>query len=91
MKSESRKVRRAYGNALENPTAEELFLHHCRDWNGCMNSLSTAAVLHVMPRTALWAGTSLPGLHFHSLPWKGCPVYIYMFIEECVCGLVVLN
>lgn len=77
-------------NALDNPAAEELILYHCRDRNGCMNSLSHCGST---------AGTAKDG----PLGWnlitrmapqpatERVPCLHDTVIEECVCGLVVFN
>lgn len=83
MKSQSRQVRRAHVNTLDNPAAEELFLHQCRDCNGCMNSPSIAAVLNIKPRTVLQTETSLPGW-YHRLPWKGALSTLHSYWRVCM-------
>lgn len=83
MKSQGRKVRRAYVNTQDNSVAEEPFLCRCRDCNGCMNSLSTAGVLKVMPRTALHTETSLPR-QYHRLPWKGALSARHSYWRVCM-------
>jgi len=86
MKSQSKKVRRVHLKALDNPAAEDLFLHHCRDQNGFTNSLSTPCNAKDTPlgRNLITRMASLPAVE-----WVTC--LQYTVIEEFVCGLVVLN
>lgn len=87
MKSQNRKVQRACVNSQDNTAAEEPFLYCCRDCNGCKNNLSIAAVLNVMPMTALPERNLITSLVPQATLVKVLCV-LYTIIEECMwCGV----